>query len=308
MGISWSGFNSLQVAALHPPALKAAISLLASTDRYNDDIHYKNDCHLAASFYWFATMLSYGSRPPDLEIVGEGWRAQWLTRLEKIDLPLLAWVMHQRRDRYWEHGSVCDDWSAMAIPVLSIGGWADGYRNAPPDLVAHISAPSKAINGPWIHKYPHFARPEPRLDFPAEAIRWWGRWLKGLDNGAERLPAYRACLSEKVLAGTPWRSQEPGHWVALAEWPSADIRERVFYPSAAGTLGDQPPDAVIHAISTPQDCGVSSGEYFILKPDAELAGDQRQDDALSCSFETEPLDRSLDILGRPVIQLDIALD
>jgi putative CocE/NonD family hydrolase len=139
MGISWGGFNSLQVAALHPPALRTVISLSTSIDRYNDDIHYKNDCHLAASFYWFATILSYGSRPPDLEIVGEGWRAQWLTRLEKIDLPLLAWVMHQRRDRYWEHGSVCDDWSAMAIPVLSIGGWADGYRNAPPYLSAFES-------------------------------------------------------------------------------------------------------------------------------------------------------------------------
>jgi hypothetical protein len=66
MGISWGGFNSLQVAALRPPALKAVISLSTSTDRYNDDIHYKNGCHLAANFYWSATMLSYGSRPPIL--------------------------------------------------------------------------------------------------------------------------------------------------------------------------------------------------------------------------------------------------
>ena len=59
MGISWGGFNSLQVAALHPPALKTVISLSTSTDRYNDDIHYKNGCHLAANFYWSATMLAY---------------------------------------------------------------------------------------------------------------------------------------------------------------------------------------------------------------------------------------------------------
>ena len=59
MGISWGGFNSLQVAALHSPALKTVISLSTSTDRYNDDIHYKNGCHLAANFYWSATMLAY---------------------------------------------------------------------------------------------------------------------------------------------------------------------------------------------------------------------------------------------------------
>jgi putative CocE/NonD family hydrolase len=308
MGISWGGFNSLQVAALRPSALKAVISLSTSTDRYNDDIHYKNGCHLAANFYWSATMLSYGSRPPDPNVVGEVWRSQWLSRLEKIDLPLLTWVAHQRRDRYWEHGSVGDDWNALAVPILAIGGWADGYRNAPPDLAAHLATPVKAINGPWIHKYPHFAWPKPRLDFHAEAVRWWDRWLKGVRNGADSLPAYRAYLSEKVPAGIEWRSDEPGNWVALDEWPSTDIQQRVLYFTDKGTLSAQPNNEALHTISTPQDCGISSGEYFTLKPDAELAGDQRKDDADSFCLETGPLDQALDILGRPIVELDIAID
>ena len=41
MGISWGGFNSLQVAALQPEALKAIITLCSTDDRYADDIHYK---------------------------------------------------------------------------------------------------------------------------------------------------------------------------------------------------------------------------------------------------------------------------
>ena len=41
MGISWGGFNSLQVAAKQPPALKAIITLCSTDDRYADDIHYK---------------------------------------------------------------------------------------------------------------------------------------------------------------------------------------------------------------------------------------------------------------------------
>jgi putative CocE/NonD family hydrolase len=44
MGISWGGFNSLQIAALQPEALKAVISIGTTVDRYNDDIHYKNGC------------------------------------------------------------------------------------------------------------------------------------------------------------------------------------------------------------------------------------------------------------------------
>ena len=39
-GTSYSGFNSLQVAAERPPALKAIVAIYASDDRYTDDVHY----------------------------------------------------------------------------------------------------------------------------------------------------------------------------------------------------------------------------------------------------------------------------
>lgn len=40
IGISWGGFNGLQVAARRPPALKVVISLCSTDDRFSDDIHY----------------------------------------------------------------------------------------------------------------------------------------------------------------------------------------------------------------------------------------------------------------------------
>ena len=46
MGISWGGFNALQVAALRPEGLKSVISLCSTSDRYADDIHYKGGCML----------------------------------------------------------------------------------------------------------------------------------------------------------------------------------------------------------------------------------------------------------------------
>ena len=83
MGISWGGFNALQVAALKPPALKAVISIASTVDRYNDDIHYKNGTHLSAHLSWAATMLAYQSRSPDPTIVGDRWREMWHQRLEE---------------------------------------------------------------------------------------------------------------------------------------------------------------------------------------------------------------------------------
>ena len=74
MGISWGGFNSLQVAALRPSALKAIISIGSTVDRYNDDIHYKNGCLLYSNFSWSSVMLCYASRPPDPELFGKNWK------------------------------------------------------------------------------------------------------------------------------------------------------------------------------------------------------------------------------------------
>ena len=67
IGISWGGFNALQVAARKPPALKAIITICSTDDRYADDIHYKGGCLLNEILGWAATMLAYSSRPPDPE-------------------------------------------------------------------------------------------------------------------------------------------------------------------------------------------------------------------------------------------------
>jgi predicted acyl esterase len=107
---------------------------------------------------------------------------------------LETWLSHQRRDEYWRHGSIAEDFGAVEVPALVIAGWADGYRNTPMKAVEGLADRAKAVIGPWVHKYPHFAAPEPRLDFHAEAIRWWDRWLKGVENGAETLPAMRAYI------------------------------------------------------------------------------------------------------------------
>ncbi|MDZ7840783.1 MAG: CocE/NonD family hydrolase [Gammaproteobacteria bacterium] len=52
MGISWGGFNALQVAALQPAPLKAIITLCSTDDRYADDAHYMGGCLLNENMQW----------------------------------------------------------------------------------------------------------------------------------------------------------------------------------------------------------------------------------------------------------------
>ena len=144
IGISWGGFNGLQVAARRPPALKAVISMCASDDRYSDDVHYVGGCVLAVDMLqWAATMLTLCAQPPDPAAVGEGWRETWHERMERTPPYVEAWLGHQRRDDYWRQGSVCEDYAQIEAPVYAVGGWADGYSNAVPRLVAGLPGPRK---------------------------------------------------------------------------------------------------------------------------------------------------------------------
>jgi putative CocE/NonD family hydrolase len=173
MGISWGGFNALQVAARRPPALKAIVTVCATDDRYADDIHYKGGALLVENLGWACTMFAYSSRPPDPALVGARWRDMWMHRLENTPLLIENWLSHQHRDSYWRHGSVCEDFKAINAAVLAVGGWADAYSNAVPRLLSGIRAPVRGVTGPWIHKYPHLAMPRPTIGFLQESLRWW---------------------------------------------------------------------------------------------------------------------------------------
>ncbi len=302
MGISWGGFNSLQVAALRPPALKGVISIASTADRYNDDIHYKGGCLLSANISWAAVMLSYASRPPDPEVVGNGWAEIWRERLEQEPMLLETWLNHQRRDDYWKHGSICEDWSAIQCPVWVIAGWADGYRNTPATIAANLEAPVKAMTGPWVHKYPHFAWPKPRADFHKMSIAWWKQWLTGEGHGVEGWPDHAAYRIEGARPDR-WRAEDPGVWTDARQ---SESQTRHLRLGPDGRLGG--PEHGRATVQTPQHCGVMAGEYFTLKPDADMPGDQRRDDGLSVCWETDPLETPLDISGRASIRAAVSID
>lgn len=305
MGISWGGFNALQVASMQPPGLDAIITLCSTDDRYADDIHYKGGLLLNENMGWGATMLSYSSRAPDPAIVGEKWRDMWLQRLENEPFLPTLWLRHQTRDAYWKRGSVGEDFSKIKAATLAIGGWGDAYKNAVSRLVQGIKAPVKGIIGPWIHKYPHFAVPHPQIGFLQEALRWWDRWLKGIETGVEQDPAMRLYVMDWVPPKA-WHDSRPGRWVGFEQWPSPAINTEILHLSGANRLQSAPPVDFSLQVSSPADCGAASGEYCAIWLGPDLPGDQRKDDALSCCFDSEPLAKALDIAGAPVVSLTVS--
>ena len=306
MGNSWGGFNALQVAALRPPALKAIITSCSTDDRYADDIHYMGGCLLNDNMKWASTMFAHNSRPPDPALVGDAWRGTWLRRLEGSGLWIDTWLRHQRRDAFWKHGSVCEDFSAIEVPVFAVGGWNDGYRNAIPRMLGGLRVPRIAMIGQWAHRYPHMAAPGPAVGFLQQAVRWWDHWLKGRDTGMMQGPMLRAYMQDYVppLANI---GTIGGRWVAERGWPSAAIAHRRMYLNRDG-LGNIAGSETRLAIRSPLDVGMFAGHWVGYGLGPGLPTDQRGEDAGSLVFDSAPLERRIEVLGAPVVELELEAD
>ena len=306
MGISWGGFNSLQVASHRPPALKAIITVCSTDDRYADDCHFMGGCMLNNSIAWGSTMFAFGAQPPDPEVVGDRWRDMWLERLGNNAPMAASWIEHQHRDAYWKQGSICEDYSSITAAVYAVGGWADGYSNAIPRMLAGLPGPKKGLIGPWAHAYPNSAQPGPQIGFLQEALRWWDRWLKGLDNGIMEEPMLRAWMQDSVRPATTY-PERPGRWVAKSAWPPKGREPLVLHLSGrtlAQVTGRKETQIVASSLST----GVTFGEWCPYGLAGELPADQRPDDGRSVCFDTAPLSEHIEIFGAPVLSFALSAD
>ena len=305
-GLSWGGFNGLQLAALQPPELQAVITVCSSDDRYADDVHYMGGCLLTDNLSWAAVMASYNACPPDPAVVGERWRDQWLERLHGSGVWLTKWLQHQRRDAYWQHASVCEDYARIRCPVFAVSGYADGYCNTVFRLLRNLEVPRKGLVGPWNHKFPHLGGPGPAIDFLGQCLRWWDRWLAGVENGVEREPMLRAWMQDSV---SPHSDDRPGRWVAEPVWPADTIRWSACPLQPGRLLLDGEPDRD-HAltIQSPLTVGLFAGKWCSYSESTDLPTDQRMEDGGSLVFDSPPLEQDLEILGAAVAELELAAD
>jgi hypothetical protein len=304
-GISWGGFNSLQVAARRPEGLKAVMVLGFTDDRFANDVHYLGGLMLAENPFWAAAMLSTMSLPPDPILYGDGWRDAWAKRLEASPPWMEPWASHQRRDAYWQHGSVCENYSAITCPVFAVTGWEDGYVEPVFRLMENLFAPRKALIGPWAHTFPQSGQPLPAIGFLQECVRWWDHWLKGRDSGIMDEPQFRFWMQDTLR---PQRTylERPGRWVAEDGWPGSSKAKTLFLTSVG--LRDEPGAKDSVTVHSPLAIGECAGRLAGYGGGPDLPCDQRADDGRSIVFEGAALESGLEILGIPHIELTVASD
>ncbi|MEM7432214.1 MAG: CocE/NonD family hydrolase [Pseudomonadota bacterium] len=297
-GLSWTGFNSIQMAMRNPPALKAFIAMMATEYLYQEDVHYIDGIFHVDS--WMMSHDLYNSMPGAPEFVLDD---DWITNRFEREPSVYTYLRNQRDGPFWDRASAKGQYDTIKIPGFHIGGWYDGYRNSLPRMLEHVDAPQKAMIGPWDHHSPESAWPPPQVEWRIEAVRWFDHWLKGEDTGILDEPRFAVYVRDYYPPGDDIQ-YIPGRWRWEDGWPIARTDHQVWHTRADHQLQPQSGEPATHRMEYVPWMGVEGGGPTMWW--GSLPPDQQPMDGRSLVYDSEPLDSPLEILGRPVAHLKVS--
>lgn len=296
-GISWGGFNAIQVALRNPPQLKAILAAHASDDLYSNDVHYTDGIFGVDEYILSINHMSGFMRSPDYSIDA----AYFTDRFDQTPW-LFNYLKHSQDGPFWREGSLKDRIQHLKIPVYLLGGLLDGYRDTLPNTLTNSQAPVRAVLGPWPHAWPNSASPGPTWEWRDDATHWWHAWLGDSVEAATpyRENSFRVFIRSGHEAN-PALTEIDGNWYKLP-WPlpASDLETLVLYPSAENTLNT----AIANSISTSIELthvpsnGIDLGEWW-----GELLPDMSATDADALVFDSAPVRSELTLVGMPTVSL-----
>jgi putative CocE/NonD family hydrolase len=295
-GISWGGFNSIQVAMRQPPALKAILAAMATDDLYHDDIHYIDGAfHVDEWAFWFdhAKAIPQSPNYPLDE-------AYFKERFDSYP-GLLTYLKQQKDGEFWRKNSLRWQYDKIRIPCYLIGGLLDGYRDSIPRMLENMKAPIKAEIGPYNHSWPDDGTPGPNYEWRYEAVRWWDQWLKGKNTGVLDNPRLTVFLREGHSPDVALK-MTPGHWIA-EDWPIPGTTWEKFFPAENHQLQTNLSEQATESLRYVPSYGVDTGMWW-----GEPTDDMRPDDAGSHVFDSLPLKKGFEIVGFPQVCLRVSAD
>ena len=297
-GISWGGFNSIQMAMRNPPALKAFVSLMATEYLYQEDVHYMDGIMHTDSWMMGNDLYNVLPGAPDFKMDEE-----WVKNRFNVKPSVYTYMRQQRDGAFWDRASAKGQYEKIRIPGYHIGGWYDGYRNSLPRMLENVEAPVKAMIGPWDHYFPNTAWPKPQIEWREEAVRWFDQWLKGEDTGILEEPDFLVYV-RNYYPPDPTIDRIPGHWRWEDKWPIDRIENHTWYAHTDHGLSNEPSENAIHTMVYKPSMGLEGGGRTMWWGD--VTPDQRPMDEFSLVYDSETLDAPLEILGRPIAKLHVS--
>ena len=334
MGGSYCGSDQSALATLNPPHLKAMV-IAVGTSNYHTSSMRQNGA-LELRFYVYAYRMATTSPEalanPTLKAALEADFArveEWLTRTPYRKgssalrfLPSYEqWVLDLQAEGdfndYWkQRGYAIDHYyeEHADVPTIYLGGWYDSYaRGTPANYIAlskMMKTPQHLHMGPWTHGGwgssfsgdVDFGPDAVLDDYAGYRMRWFDRWLKGIDNGVDAEKPVRIFVmgggnSEKDRNG---RLSHMGEWRDVEDWPLAETKYTPYYIHGDGSLSREEPQASVPTPYTfdPRDPVPTMGGGISAANQVMDAGafDQRGHKRFYGSKDTLPLSARSDVL------------
>ncbi len=294
LGISWGGFNSIQMALRKPPALKAILAVAATEELFKEDVHYMDGVFHVDEFELTMDLDQGRSGAPDFSlddsVIGP--------RMDSTPWSL-TYMKHQRDGAFWR--APLRPIEQLEVPAFLIGGFQDGYRDSIIRMLEKVKAPLKAWIGPWNHGFPNGSDYGPSYEWRDQAVRWFDYWLKGRDTGVLADP--RVLIYQQHWHPPESHSQDiPGEWRAET-WPPAGSTPMTWYLQPDRRLSPQAPESARDLLRYVPSAGVEAGFWW-----GELLTDQRPVDAFSLTYDSPVLTEEVAILGLPRVRLGVSAD
>lgn len=156
--------------------------------------------------------------------------------------PWDIWSQHPDYDDFWRNCTFSRRGDQVTAPMLVISGWYDGDSAGVSEtwcMLSEHDVPHRKIwLGPWEHQPnrardfmgQHFGLDAVVYHYDIQVLRWFDRFLKGIDNGIDQEPR----ASYYVVGKNQWQHSE--------DWPPLESRLESFYFASAGgansRLGD----------------------------------------------------------------------
>lgn len=334
MGGSYCGSDQSALATLNPPHLKAMV-IAVGTSNYHTSSMRQNGA-LELRFYVYAYRMATTSPEalanPTLKAAleadfarVEGWLTRTPYRKGSSALRFLPsyeqWVLDLQAEGdfndYWkQRGYAIDHYyeEHADVPTIYLGGWYDSYaRGTPANYIAlskMMKTPQHLHMGPWTHGGwgssfsgdVDFGPDAVLDDYAGYRMRWFDRWLKGIDNGVDAEKPVRIFVmgggnSEKDRNG---RLSHMGEWRDVEDWPLAETNYTPYYIHGDGSLSREEPQASVPTPYTfdPRDPVPTMGGGISAANQVMDAGafDQRGHKRFYGSKDTLPLSARSDVL------------
>jgi putative CocE/NonD family hydrolase len=322
-GLSYPGAAQWMTAPAAPPHLAAIAP--AMTFAGPNHFFYHGGVFEADFIEWLLGRQIRERRERGLpyasaEEIERGWRAHgeaWMAFRPLADLPLMRgfdywaeWARHPIESDYWKPYDIEAQHHLVRVPALNVTGWNDDPYGQPGAIRNFTGMRARGatdaarrgqrlVIGPWTHGVPALSRtsyggvdygPDAAVDFVDMQLRFFDRWLKGLDDGFDREAPVRIF----VIGDNRWREE----W----EWPPARAREERWYLRAGGALSREPEPG-----GAPPATYLYDPRHPIRPPPAPAGGprDYRAWDGQAgiLAFTSPPLERDLEVTGQIVARL-----